>query len=208
MASRKTVYLIDDDAAIRHALELFLESAGYQVSAYASGREFLESYDNDIEGVLLLDQRMPGMSGMELQRRLAQLGVYLPIIFITGHGDIQMSVAAMKAGAMDFLEKPFDNSELLKRIEEALRKATEKRREWEQCSEMEKRCATLTSREQEVMKYIVQGMSSRAIAEQLGVSNRTIEVHRARVMTKMGADSLPDLVRRSAFCKICGDSVI
>jgi FixJ family two-component response regulator len=204
----KTVYLIDDDAAVRHALRLFLESAGYQVSTYASGGEFLEKFDNSRAGVLLLDQRMPGMSGMELQKRLEQLGVFLPIIFITGHGDIQMSVAAMKAGAMDFLEKPFDNSELLVRIREAQKKAADKRSEWEQCSEMEQRCASLTSRELEVMKYIVQGMSSRAIAEELGVSNRTIEVHRARVMTKMGAESLPDLVRKSALCKVCRESVV
>jgi len=206
MARKKTVYLIDDDAAVRHALRLFLVSVGYQVSTYASGREFLEKFENSSDGVLLLDQRMPGMSGMELQKRLDQLGVFLPIIFITGHGDIQMSVAAMKAGAMDFLEKPFDNRELLERIRDAQQKAEDKRREWEQCSEMERRCATLTSRELEVMKYIVQGMSSRAIAEELGVSNRTIEVHRARVMTKMGAESLPDLVRKSEFCKFCSDS--
>ncbi|HYQ72956.1 MAG TPA: response regulator [Gammaproteobacteria bacterium] len=200
MTKNKTVYLIDDDAAVRHALGMFLESAGYQVDAYASARDFLETYDNSSGGVLLLDQRMPGMSGMELQGRLAQLGVFLPIIFITGHGDIQMSVAAMKAGAMDFLEKPFDNSELLRRIRDALKKAAGKRKEWELRTEVEQRCATLTSRELEVMRYIVQGMSCRAIAERLGVSNRTIEVHRARVMTKMKADSLPDLVRKSTLC--------
>ena len=200
MTKYKTIYLIDDDAAVRHALGMFLESAGYHVDAYASARDFLETYDNSSGGVLLLDQRMPGMSGMELQGRLAQLGVFLPIIFITGHGDIQMSVAAMKAGAMDFLEKPFDNSELLRRIRDALKKAASKRKEWELRTEVERRCATLTSRELEVMRYIVQGMSSRAIAERLGVSNRTIEVHRARVMTKMQADSLPDLVRKSALC--------
>jgi len=156
------------------------------------------------DGVLLLDQRMPGMSGMELKTRLDQLGVYIPVIFITGHGDIQTSVAAMKAGAMDFLEKPFDNSELLRCINEAMQKAAVKQREWAQKSEVERRCASLTSREAEVMNYIVQGMSSRAIAEQLGLSNRTIEVHRARVMAKMEAGTLPDLVRMAALCKsIC-----
>jgi len=203
MVRNKTVYLIDDDAAVRHALGVFLESAGYLVRTYASARDFLEECGSVHDGVLLLDQRMPGMSGMELQARLGQLGIIIPIIFITGHGDIQMSVAAMKAGAMDFLEKPFDNSELLKRISEVLEKAAGRRREWEQKSEAEQRCATLTSRELEVMRHIVQGKSSRAIAEALGVSNRTIEVHRARVMMKMGADSLPDLVRKSAYCKSC-----
>jgi len=203
MTRSKTVYLIDDDAAVRHALEVFLESAGFLVRTYASARDFLAVCDTVHGGVLLLDQRMPGMSGLELQARLEQLGILMPIIFITGHGDIQMSVAAMKAGAMDFLEKPFDNSELLKRIREALNKAAGKRREWDQKTDAEQRCATLTSRELEVMRFIVQGMSSRSIAEQLGVSNRTIEVHRARVMAKMGAESLPDLVRKSAFCRSC-----
>ena len=203
MARYKKVYLVDDDAAVRHALSVFLESAGFEVSEYASAKGFLEECATVHDGVLLLDQRMPGMSGMELQARLGQLGVYLPVIFITGHGDIQTSVAAMKAGAMDFLEKPFDNSELLQRIREAQKKGESKRREWEQKSEVDKRCASLTSRELEVMRYIVQGVSSRTIAEQLGLSNRTIEVHRARVMAKMAADSLPDLVRMAAMCKSC-----
>jgi len=206
MASKKSVYLIDDDAAVRHAIGVFLEGAGFLVRVYASARDFLEECDTVHGGVLLLDQRMPGMSGMELQAQLGKLGIFLPIIFITGHGDIQTSVAAMKAGAMDFLEKPFDNGELLKRIREVLQKAAVKRREWEQKSEVEQRCATLTSRELEVMRCIVQGKSSRAIAEQLGVSIRTIEVHRARVMLKMGAASLPDLVRKSAFCTSCHGS--
>jgi len=203
MARKKNVYLVDDDAAVRHALGMFLEGSGFRVTAYASAMEFLEECDPACDGVLLLDQRMPGMSGMELQVRLDQLGIFLPVIFITGHGDVQMSVAAMKAGAMDFLEKPFDNSELLKCIREALKKGASKRREWDQKSEVERRCASLTARELEVMGFIVQGKSSRAIAKQLGLSNRTVEVHRSRVMAKMGADSLPDLVRKSAFCKAC-----
>jgi two-component system response regulator FixJ len=204
MPQDKCVYLIDDDAAVRHALGVFLESAGFLVRTYASAMDFLRECDKLSGGVLLLDQRMPGMSGMELQARLGELGIFMPIIFITGHGDVQMSVAAMKAGAMDFLEKPFDNNELLKRISDALKRSTGKRREWEQQSEMEQRCATLTSRELEVMRYIVQGKSNRAIAEQLGLSNRTIEVHRARVMAKMGAGSLPDLVRMAVICKSLG----
>jgi two-component system response regulator FixJ len=201
MVKDNSVYLIDDDAAVRHALRVFLESAGFLVRTYASALDFLRECDKIAGGVLLLDQRMPGMSGMELQARLDQLEIFMPIIFITGHGDIQMSVAAMKAGAMDFLEKPFDNNELLKRIREALKKSADKRREWKEQFDTEQRCATLTVRELEVMRYIVQGKSNRAIAELLGVSNRTIEVHRARVMTKMGADSLPDLVRMAAICK-------
>lgn len=201
MKRNETVHLVDDDAAVRHALGVFLESAGFEVCEYSSATAFLDECAGIKGGVLLLDQRMPGMSGMELQARLRQLGVFMPVIFITGHGDIQMSVAAMKAGAMDFLEKPFDNSELLQSIREALRQAAGKRREWEQSCEAEKRCSSLTAREVEVMGYIVQGMSSRAIAEKLGLSNRTVEVHRARVMTKMAAGSLPELVRMAAMCK-------
>ena len=203
MARHNKVYLVDDDYAVRHALGVFLESAGFEVSVYASATAFLDECQTANDGVLLLDQRMPGMSGMELHARLGQLGVFLPVIFITGHGDVQMSVSAMKAGAMDFLEKPFDNSELLQRISEALHKSESKRREWEQRCEAEQRCASLTARELEVMRYIVQGESNRTIAEQLGLSNRTIEVHRARVMAKMAADSLPDLVRMAAMCKSC-----
>lgn len=206
MAKNPHIYLVDDDAAVRHALGMFLESSGFMVSAYASALNFLEACEGVHDGVLLLDQRMPGMSGMELQARLEQLGIFLPVIFITGHGDIQMSVAAMKAGAMDFLEKPFDNSELLERIREAQMKGAGKRREWDMKSDVERCCASLTSRELEVMKYIVQGKSSRAIADLLGLSNRTVEVHRSRVMAKMRADSLPDLVRKSAICKVCNDT--
>jgi two-component system response regulator FixJ len=201
MTGDKSVYLIDDDAAIRHALGVFLENAGFQVSTYASALDFLGECTTMTGGVLLLDQRMPGMSGMQLQERLDELGIFMPIIFITGHGDVQMSVAAMKAGAMDFLEKPFDNSELLKCIREAGKKAAVRRSELQQKNDVEKRYATLTSREMEVMQYIVQGKSNRVIAEYLGLSNRTIEVHRARVMAKMGADSLADLVRKSEYCK-------
>jgi FixJ family two-component response regulator len=199
----ETVHLVDDDDAVRHALGVFLESAGFEVREYSSATDFLDECASVDGGVLLLDQRMPGMSGMELQSRLRQLGIFIPVIFITGHGDIQMSVAAMKAGAMDFLEKPFENSELLQSIRQALREAAARRKEWEQLHEAEKRCMSLTSRELEVMGYIVQGMSSRAIAEQLGLSNRTVEVHRARVMAKMAAGSLPELVRMAAMCKSC-----
>ena len=201
MKSSKTIHLVDDDDAVRHALGVFLESAGFEVCEYSSATDFLDECASVDGGVMLLDQRMPGMSGMELQTRLRQLKIFMPVIFITGHGDVQMSVAAMKAGAMDFLEKPFDNSELLLCIREALRKSAGKRREWEQRCEVEQRCSSLTSRELEVMGYIVQGMSNRAIAEQLGLSNRTVEVHRARVMAKMAARSLPELVRLAAMCK-------
>jgi FixJ family two-component response regulator len=201
MKRNKTVHLVDDDDAVRNALGMFLEGAGFQVFEYSSATDFLEACATVDGGVLLLDQRMPGMSGMELHARLRQLGVFIPVIFITGHGDIQMSVDAMKAGAMDFLEKPFDNNELLQSIREALRTAADRHRDWVQRCAVEQRCSSLTSRELEVMEHIVQGMSNRAIAEQLDLSNRTIEVHRARVMKKMGAGSLPELVRMVAMYK-------
>lgn len=203
MARVKKVYLVDDDAAVRDAVGGFLENAGFSVQGFASAGEFLAAAQALGSGVLLLDQRMPGMTGMELQGELRKLGIFMPVIFITGHGDIQMSVAAIKAGAVDFLEKPFDNSELLESVREAFRSATGKRREWERQGDVERRCASLTSREREVMKLVVNGESSRAIAGRLGLSSRTVEVHRARVMAKMAADSLPDLVRMVSICKYC-----
>lgn len=203
MGRAKKVYLVDDDAAVRDAVGGFLENAGYSVRGFASAGEFLAAAQALGSGVLLLDQRMPGMTGMELQAQLRKLGIFMPVIFITGHGDIQMSVAAIKAGAIDFLEKPFDNSELLKSIREAFRSAAGKRREWERQGEVERRFASLTSREREIMKLVVNGESSRAIATRLGLSSRTVEVHRARVMAKMAAHSLPDLVRMVSICKDC-----
>jgi FixJ family two-component response regulator len=147
---------------------------------------------------MLLDQRMTGMSGLELQTELARRGSDLLIIFITGHGDVQMSVKAVKAGAIDFLEKPFSNEALLASIREAFARADDSKQQRNWIAELRKRHASLTDREQEVLQHVVAGMSNRHLAELLGVSDRTIEVHRSRVMKKMAADSLPDLVRKYA----------
>jgi RNA polymerase sigma factor (sigma-70 family) len=194
----RAVFLVDDDAAVCHALSVFLEASGYSVRSFPSAEAFLEEADSATEGVMLLDQRMTGMSGLELQTELARRGSDLLIIFITGHGDVQMSVKAVKAGAIDFLEKPFSNEALLASIREAFARADDSKQQRNWIAELRKRHASLTDREQEVLQHVVAGMSNRHLAELLGVSDRTIEVHRSRVMKKMAADSLPDLVRKYA----------
>ena len=199
MAVRRNVFLVDDDAAVCHALSVFLEASGYRVSTFSSAESFLEGVEGILEGVMLLDQRMTGMSGLELQGELDKRGIDLPIIFITGHGDVRMSVKAVKAGAIDFLEKPFSNEDLLVSIREAFLSADTRQKSGNRLAELRERQATLTAREKEVLQHVVAGQSNRHLADLLGVSDRTIEVHRSRVMKKMGADSLPDLVRKYAM---------
>ena len=201
MPADRTVFLVDDDTAICHALSVCLEASGYSVRAFTSAEAFLEETAGMAEGVLLLDQRMTGMSGMELQAELEKCGVDLPIIFITGHGDVQMSVRAIKAGATDFLEKPFSNDDLLASVREAFSLADASKKHHDQIAVLRECHASLTSREREVMQHVVAGMSNRKLAEQMGLSDRTIEVHRYRIMKKMGAKSLPDLVRKYAMCQ-------
>jgi two-component system response regulator FixJ len=196
MSALKQVYLVDDDAAVCHALSVFLETSGYLVRTFSCAEDFLSAAAEDMRGVMLLDQRMTGMTGLELQAELGRRGVELPIIFITGHGDVRMSVEAMKAGAVNFLEKPFSNQELLSVLQDAFACAAKGKRLHDEVSGLRKRHAGLTEREREVMQYVVAGMSNRKLADKLGVSDRTIEVHRARGMKKMGAESLPDLVRK------------
>ncbi len=196
MRVNKTIFLVDDDAAVTCALSGFLENSGYSVKSFPSAEAFLEETDDRAAGVLLLDQRMTGMSGMELQAELPRRGIDLPIIFISGHADVQMSVKAVKAGAIDFLEKPFTNEALLASIREALSQFSVNRQYRNSVGEIKRRYAELTKREQEVMKHVVAGISNGELAKQLGISDRTIEVHRSRIMKKMGADSLPDLVRK------------
>jgi FixJ family two-component response regulator len=186
----KQVYLVDDDAAVCHALSVFLEASGYRVSTFSCAEDFLDAADAVMEGIMLLDQRMTGMTGLELQAELGSRGVELPIIFITGHGDVRMSVKAIKAGAVNFLEKPFSNEELLKMVQEAFACANEGKKLHDEITKLRRCHDSLTERESEVIQYIVAGMSNRGLADQLGVSDRTIEVHRARGMKKMGAQSL------------------
>ena len=204
MRASRTVFLIDDDDAVCHALSVFLEAAGYRVRSFSSAEAFLEAADSTLEGVMVLDQRMTGMSGLELQTELNRRGAAPSIIFISGHGDVQMSVKAIKAGATNFLEKPFNNDELLTSIRDAFSQTDKSKKQRDLTSEIRKCHASLTDREKEVLQHVVTGMSNRHLAELLGVSDRTVEVHRSRGMKKMGAASLPDLVRKYALCQKTG----
>ena len=197
-----TIYLVDDDEAVRHALITLLATSGYTASGFESAESFLGGADLSRPGVLLLDQRMDGMSGLELQKELRRRDVDMPVIFITGHGDIPMSVIAMRTGAVTVLEKPFNNRQLIESIEEALALVRRNTAVQQLQAEIRNRFATLTPREKEVMKYVVQGMANRAIAEVMGLSNRTVEVHRSKVMKKMGASTLPELVLMAPTCGV------
>jgi two-component system response regulator FixJ len=200
-ASEPTVFIVDDDRAVRKALSFLIESIDLQCQSFASAQEFLDSYDPNRSGCLLLDVRMPGMSGLDLQARLTAQQSTLPIIFITGHGDVPMAVEALQRGACDFLQKPFRDQELLDRVNIALEKDQEKRNRIEEQEQLRLRYASLTDREREVMDWVVTGKANKVIAHQLGVSQRTVEIHRARVMKKMDAASLADLVRMQMLLK-------
>ncbi len=189
------VHVIDDDAAVRDSLRLLIESVGLRAKAYESAAEFLETCAPDAAGCILLDVRMPGMSGLELQERLNSRGATMPIILITGHGDVSMAVRAMKAGALDFIEKPFSDQVLLDRVHLALEKDARQRAQQVIETEIEQRFALLSPRERTVMSMVVSGMSNKAIAADLGLSQKTVEVHRAHVMSKVNADSLAELVQ-------------
>jgi FixJ family two-component response regulator len=189
------VFVIDDDPSMRVALEDLVGSIGLQVRAFASPQEFLDSKRPEAAGCLVLDVRLPGMSGLAFQKELARVGSDLPIIFITGHGDIPMSVRAMKAGAIEFLTKPFHHQELLDAIHAAIERDCENRRQAVLVSELRYRHATLTERERQIMKLVVLGRANKQIAAELSLSQITVKVHRGQVMRKMKAGSLPDLVR-------------
>ncbi|NOX69679.1 MAG: response regulator transcription factor [Gammaproteobacteria bacterium] len=192
---RSTVYVVDDDQAIRHAMELLMRSVGLDYEIFHSADQFLERYTDEFAGCLVLDIRMPGLGGLELQQKLLELDSSLPIIFITGHGDVPMAVEAMQKGAVDFIQKPFRDQELLDRIGEALKSDREMRSAREEKAEVSARLEKLTKREHEVLDLVVTGKPNKIIAYELGVSQRTVEIHRARVMEKMEAKSLADLVR-------------
>lgn len=189
------VFVVDDDQAMRNSLKWLIESVGMQVETYASASEFIDSYYPGRAGCLLLDVRMPGMSGLELQAYLSRQEIRIPIVIITGHGDVSMAVRAMKAGAVDFIEKPFNDQALLDSIRNALDFDEQQRSLQAQRAEIAARLAQLTPREHEVMEMVTDGRSNKEIAAELGVSAKTVEAHRARVMDKMQADSLAELVR-------------
>ena len=195
MSKSETVFVVDDDQAMRKSLKWLIESVGMQVESYASADEFIRNYYPGRSGCLLLDVRMPGMSGLDLQEQFIRQNIKIPIIIITGHGDVPMAVRAMKAGAVDFIEKPFNDEFLLDSIRKALALDVQQRTFQAQRAEIATRLAHLTPREHEVMDMVTNGKSNKEIANQLGVSTKTVEAHRARVMEKMEASSLAELVR-------------
>ncbi len=190
-----TVFLVDDDDAVRDSVSLLMRSAGLRTREFASAAEFLEQYGRDQLGCLLLDVRMPGMSGLELQKELNRRNHTLPIVFISAHGDIPMAVEAVRRGAIDFIQKPFDDEELLDKVKQALHSSERRYEEESERLDIRRRVESLTAREREVMSQVVQGKANKVIASDLGVSQRTVEIHRARVMEKMQASSLAQLVR-------------
>jgi FixJ family two-component response regulator len=194
--SLATVFLVDDDASVRRALTRLIKSAGHQVQAFASAREFLDGeWRSYSPACLVLDVQIPGLSGLDLQRELQTEKATLPIIFITGHGDIPMSVKAMKDGAVDFLPKPVKHTDLFRALEQALARAVSERAEREKLEDIQGRIDTLTPREREVMALIVRGLLNKEVAFKLGTVEKTIKVHRARIMEKMQVGSLAELVR-------------
>jgi two-component system, LuxR family, response regulator FixJ len=189
------VFIVDDDEAVRSSLRLLLKSVGLAPVALGSAREFLDKHDPAQPGCLVLDVRMPEMSGLELQEQLNLQGAVVPVIFITGHGDVPMAVEAMQAGAFDFLQKPFRDQDLIDRIQRALERDAKNRAALTQHAKIRERFESLTPREREVLTLMARGKPNKVMAAELGVSQRTVEIHRARVMEKSGADSLAQLVR-------------
>lgn len=195
MDSEQTVFVVDDDQGVRDGLSLLLSTVGQNCKLYESASAFLEDYDEDTHGCLVLDIRMPRMTGLDLQKKLIDMGSKLPIIFITGHGDIPMAVEAMRRGAVDFIRKPFRESDLLDRINEALNLDDSNHRHDERQHALEDKLSSLTDREKQVFERVADGEMNKAIAIDLGISERTVEVHRGQVMKKLGVKTLAQLVR-------------
>ncbi len=193
--STPTVFVVDDDEPVRDAIGMLLDTVDIPHRTFATAQEFLDSYDKSGSGCLVLDIRMPGMSGLELQERLIEEQAPIPIVFITGHGDIPMAVDAMKRGAIDFIRKPFRDQELLDRIHEALNVDANKRSAYTDLEEVRGKIASLTPREHEVYERVAQGQANKVVAIELGISERTVEIHRSQVMRKTKARTLADLVR-------------
>ncbi|MBC8026383.1 MAG: response regulator transcription factor [Steroidobacteraceae bacterium] len=195
MTATPIVMVVDDDTGVRNAMRTLLKSVGIQSTLYASAQEFLGAYQPTLPGCLVLDIRMPGMSGLELQQELNLRGAVIPVIFMSGHGDIPMAVEAMQHGAFDFLQKPFRDQDLLDRIQRAIVKDGELRKSLGEHTRIKAHLESLTPREREVLDLMTEGKQNKVIAQVLDVSPRTVEIHRARVMEKMGAQSVAELVR-------------
>jgi len=197
VSSEPTVFIVDDDEAVRDSLQWLMRSVGLTVETFPSAHDFLTRYQPDRPGCLVLDIRMPGMSGLDLQEQLADEGVQIPVIFITGHGDVPIAVRALKAGAIDFIEKPFKDQALLDSVQRAIALDEEQRVEHGVQADISARLQRLTPREREVMEMVVAGKANKVIAIDLGVTQKTVEAHRAKVMEKMEARSLSELVKMS-----------
>ena len=193
--SPQCVYVIDDDSAMRESLEFLVSSVGMQVHSFPSASDFLDRVDPHASGCIVLDVRMPGMSGRDLQEQLGQNRFAMPVIIVTGHADVPMAVRALKAGAYDFIEKPFNDQVLLDCIQRALEEESQSKVRLDRQREIDARIATLTPRERQVMEMVVSGMANKQVAAELGLSEKTIEVHRKHVMEKMGAGNVADLIR-------------
>jgi len=190
-----TVFIVDDDETIRDYLGVLMCSASFEYEAYQNAQSFLDNYDAERTGCLLLDIRMPGISGLELQAQMKEMGLGLPVMFITGYGDVAMAVEAMKKGAVDFIQKPFHDQELLNRISQIIDQTQDKQQEQVERQRALTRFETLTAREREIMAQVVEGVGNKVIAAELGISRRTVELHRANTMQKMKAHSLAQLVK-------------
>ena len=201
-ADDATVFVVDDDDQMRAAMQRLLKSVGLRAEAFASPQEFLRRKLPDGPSCLILDVRLPGMSGLDVQRKLTETGLQIPVIFITGHGDIPMTVKAMKSGAVEFLTKPFRDQDLLDAIQQALRRENEIRQQQQEIQELRGRYQTLTAREREVMGLLASGMLTKQIASRLGVSEITAQVHRGQVMRKMDANSPAELGRMAEKLKL------
>ena len=199
------IAIVDDDASVQRGLQRLIRSAGWKVETFASAQEFLARSRTELPNCVLLDLQLPGLSGLDLQKRMAEVGLEIPIVFLTGHGNIPVSVQAMKAGAVQFLTKPVDEQELLQAIEEAVERDRRSRQQQVEMSELRDRYESLTGREQEVMQKVISGMLNKQIAADLKITEDTVKFHRGHIMRKMNSDSLADLVRMAKDLAIPSD---